>query len=293
MIVRVHLAPGLGGVPLQGLTPPMLNRLYAELLAGGRRDGKPLSARSVRLVHATIRKALQDGVRWGRLARNVADLADPPSAKIERQSRREAMRTWSASELRAFLAHVAEDRLAGLWHLAATTGLRRAELAGLRWQDVDLEAGRLAVSRGLVAVAYAVSESGTKSGKVRTVDLDPDTVAALRAHRRAQAAEQLALGPAYRECGLVFCREDGESLHPDRITAMFRRHVAAAGLPTIRLHDLRHTHASLLMAAGVHPKVIQERLGHHSSAFTMDTYAHVSAGLQAQAAATFGALVGS
>jgi integrase len=104
-------------------------------------------------------------VRWQRLARNPADRADPPSAKTERESRRAAMRTWSAEQLRAFPGHVAEDRLAALWHLAATTGMRRGELAGLRWQDVDLEAGRLAVSRGLVSVGYAVVESGTKSGK--------------------------------------------------------------------------------------------------------------------------------
>ena len=245
----------------------------------------------MRLAHSTVQKALADAVRWGRLARNVADLADPPSAKAERDSRRGAMRTWSSEQLRAFLAHVAEDRLAALWHLAATTGMRRAELAGLRWQDVNLEAGRLAVSRGLVSVNYAVTESGTKSGKVRVVDLDPATVAALREHRRAQAAERLALGAAYQDRGLVFCREDGEPVHPERLTVMFRRHVAAADLPPIRLHDLRHTHASLLMAAGVHPKVVQERLGHHSSAFTMDTYAHVGAGLQAQAAAAFADLL--
>ncbi len=115
---------------------------------------------------------------------------------------------------------------------------------------------------------------------------------ALRDHRRAQAAERLVLGPAYADRGLVFCREDGEPIHPEQLSRLFRRHVAAVGLPPIRLHDLRHTHASLLTAAGVHPKVVQERLGRHSSAFTMDTYAHVGAGLQAQAAARFGQLLG-
>ncbi len=164
-----HL-PNIGGMPLQALTPSHLNRTYGELLEGGGRGGRPLSARTVRLTYSTVRKALADAVRWGRLARNVADLADPPSAKAERESRRGAMRTWSAEQLGAFLAHVAEDRLAALWHLAATTGLRPGELAGLRWQDVHLDAGRLAVSRGLVSVAYAVVESGTKSGKVRVVD---------------------------------------------------------------------------------------------------------------------------
>jgi len=291
MIVRTHIAQRIGGVPLQALQPSHLNAMYAELLAGGRRDGKPLSTRSVRLVHATIRKALGDALRWGRVARKVATLADAPSAGSEQAARRAAMRTWSVAELRAFLATVAHDRLAAAWHLAATTGMRRGELAGLQWRDVDLEAGRIAVRRAIVSVDYAITASETKSGRVRVVELDLGTVAVLRAHRRAQAEERLALGPAYQDRGVVFCREDGEPVHPEQWTRMFRSHAKAAGLPAIRLRDLRHTHASILMAGGVHPKVVQERLGHHSSAFTMDTYAHVMPAMQAEAAAAFAALV--
>ncbi len=145
--------------------------------------------------------------------------------------------------------------------------------------------------RGLVSVDFAVTESETKSGKVRVVELDPGTVAALRAHRRRQAEERLAFGAAYQDADLVFCREDGTLIHPELITRMFRRHAEAAGLPRIRLHDLRHTHGTLLMGSGVHPKVVQERLGHHSSAFTMDVYAHVMPAMQAEAAAAFADLV--
>jgi integrase len=291
MIVRTRIVPRLGGVALQALTPAMLNGMHGELLAAGGRDGRPLSARSVRLTHATIRKALADAARWGLLGRNVADLADPPSADAERRSRRAAMETWSAEQLRAFLGHVAEDRLAALWHLAATTGMRRGELAGLHWADVDLDAGRLAVSRSLVSVDYALVESGTKSGKVRVIDLDSATVAALRAHHRRQAAERISLGPAYQDRDQMFCREDGEPIHPEQITRLFRRHQKALGLPRIRLHDMRHTHGTLLIEGGVHPKVVQERLGHHSVAFTLDVYAHVTPAMQAQAAAAFADLV--
>lgn len=201
------------------------------------------------------------------------------------------MKTWTAAELRAFIESVADDRLSSLWRVAATTGLRRAELAGLRWEDVDLDAGRLAVRRGLVSVDYRLLESSTKSGKVRVVELDSETVASLRVHRRRQAEEHLALGSAYEDGGLVFAREDGRPIHPEQISRLFRRHADAAGLPRIRLHDLRHTHGTLLMGSGIHPKVVQERLGHHSSAFTMDVYAHVMPALQAEAAAAFATLI--
>ena len=155
----------------------------------------------------------------------------------------------------------------------------------LRWSDVDLAAGSIAVRSTRVAVDFevVVSEPTTAKGR-RSVALDGLSAGALRAHRKAQLAERLRAGPLWHDTGFVFVREDGLPYHPERITTMFKRNVAAAGLPPIRLHDLRHTAATLALAAGVHPKIVQERLGHSSINITLDTYSHVVQGLQHDAA---------
>jgi integrase len=232
--VEVHLVPAIGQVPLQRLTPGHLNTLYTDLLERG------LSARTVLHVHATIRRALADATRWGLVPRNVALLASPP-----RPGRTE-LQVWTAADLRSFLAFVEDDRLYGLWLLAASTGMRRGELLGLQWPDVDLGRARVAVRRSLVTVGHQVIASEPKTAKGRrSVALDPATVAGLKAWRKHQTAERLAWGPAWTDSGLVFTREDGRPLHPREVTRAFTRQVLAAELPIIRLHDLRHTHATL------------------------------------------------
>jgi integrase len=281
-----YVLPCIGATLLQRLTPAHLNGLYAELLAAGGRGGRPLSARTVQGVHMTVRKAIGDAARWGLVHRNVAALASPP------RPRRAEMRTWTAAELRAFLEHVAGERLAALWMLAASTGMRRGELLGLRWVDVDLELARVAVRQTVVQAGrqVVVSEPKTSRGR-RSIALDPRTVAALRAWRAAQVAERLAWGGAWTDSGLVFTREDGTPLHPEWLSDAFAWRVGRAGLPPIRLHDLRHTHASLGLAAGIPVKVMSERLGHTSSSFTADAYQHVTPALEEQAAATVARLV--
>jgi integrase len=227
-----------------------------------------------------LRKALADAVRWNLIPRNPADAADPPRVV------RPAMQTWSLREVRTFLAHVRDDRLFALYRLALATGMRRGEIVGLRWQDVDLDAARLAVVQQLVVVdgwRVEVSEPKTARGR-RVLDLDPATVQALRAHRDVQIAERAFMGPDYEDNDLVFCREDGRALHPDKVSQAFTRLARAAGLPPIRFHDLRHTYATLALAAGEYPKVLSERLGHASAAFTLDTYAHVIPSMQQAAA---------
>ena len=278
--VEVHLAPAIGGVLLQRLTPSHLNAIYANLLERG------LSARTVLHVHATIRRALADATRWGMVPRNVALLASPP------RPGRPELQVWTAAELRAFLAHVEADRMYALWLLASSTGMRRGELLGIQWPDVDLGRARISVRRSLVTVGHevVVSEPKTAKGR-RSVALDPATVTGLKAWRKQQATERLAWGPAWTDSVLVFTREDGRPLHPREITRAFSRHVLAAELPIIRLHDLRHTHATLALAAGVHPKVVQERLGHANIAITLDTYSHAVPALEEEAARTVAALV--
>jgi integrase len=151
----------------------------------------------------------------------------------------------------------------------------------------------VAVRRTLLTISYrpVFGEPKTVRGR-RSVALDGDTVAALRAHRKVQAAERLALGPGHRDQGLVFCREDGAPLHPERVSAVFAGHARAAGLPRIRLHDVRHSYATLALAAGVHPKVVSERLGHAAISLTLDTYSHAVPALQEDAAERVSALLG-
>jgi integrase len=227
-------------------------------------------------------------LQWGLVVRNVADAASPPS---NRAAKAPPPQTWSASELRTFLASTAGTRLEPLWQLYATCGLRRGEALGLRWRDVDLDGGTVAIAKARVSTDRGVVEGQPKSGRGRAVALDAGTVAKLREHRKCQLEERLAWGPAYAAEDYVFTREDGVPYSPDHVTRAFRKAVKRAGLPPIRLHDLRHTWASLALAAGVNPKVVSERLGHATVSFTLDTYSHVMPGLQEDAAARVAALL--
>lgn len=201
------------------------------------------------------------------------------------------MKVWTAAELKKFLDSVAQDRLYAISVLASMTGMRRGELLALRWVDLDLEAAQVAVRRSSVAVGYDVIDGETKAGPARTVALDPATVAAMRAHRKRQLEERLAFGELWTDTGLVFAREDGTAIHPHSLMRFFEHRIKNADVPTIRFHDLRHTHATLGLAAGVPAKVMQERLGHANVSITLDLYTHVVPGMQEQAAATMGALV--
>jgi integrase len=263
--VRNQILPRIGTTPIQKLQPTQLNALYAELLANGRTDGDGgLAPKTVREVHVILRKALGDAVRWGLLTRNVALNADPPSFRMASVARRSIMRTWSADELHRFLVHVRSDRLFAVWMLAANTGMRRSEVLGARWQDLLFDSARVAVRQRLASVDGVPQLSIPKSPRSRrTIDLDRRTIDALKLHHKAQLADQQAWGRSWHLLDLIAAREDGMWIHPDWLTEMFRRHVKRAGLPVIRLHDLRHTHATLLLQAGVHPKIVSERLGHH------------------------------
>jgi integrase len=193
----------------------------------------------VRNVHAMLHRAFKDAVRLGYLVRNVADGVTPPRGASPE------LQVWTPQQLRAFLAHVRHDRLYALWLLVATTGMRPAELAGLRWVDVDLDAARLSPRRPRVVVNYLVHESEpkTRMGK-RSLAPDPATLAALREHQARQEQDRAAVGSAWMDSGLVFTRPDGSPIHSDLITDWFRRLARAVGLPPIRLHDVRHSYAT-------------------------------------------------
>lgn len=285
--LRGHVIPRVGSLRLVDLTATRLRALYAELLESGSRRGTGgLSARTVGYTHRIVSHALKDAMRAGLLARNPAAIVNPPRA-----TKPEA-KTWTAEQVAAFLQHVDGDRLRALWVLLATTGMRRGEALGLKWSDVDVKAGRVTIRRALVLAGYEVVESLPKTAAGnRVVFLHPQTTAALREHRRAQTEERLAAGPAWSDLEFVFTDEIGASLHPDRITKLFGQHAREAGLPKIRLHDLRHTVATLALTAGVHTKVVQELLGHANVAITLDTYSHVAPELHEQAALAIGGLV--
>ncbi len=289
--VRLHVLPHLGHVQLQALTPSRLDAWYAELLESGRGPGRGLSTTTVRYLHVIVHKALSDALRKGLVVRNVAEAADPPKASA---SQRVEMKTWTAEQLRAFLSHVRGDRLEAAFVLAATTGMRRGEVLGLRWADVDLDRPQLAVRQSLVAVAYRLELSAPKTARgQRVIPLDATTVAALRVHHRRQLEERMAWGEAYREdgAGLVFTREDGAPVHPDHLADRFERLVKATGLPRIRFHDLRHTAATLALAAGVPAEVISDRLGHARRSFTVDVYTHAVPAMAADAAERLAAAI--
>lgn len=283
MNIRVHVTPALGAVPLQAVTETHLDRLYATLIQKG------LSARTTRYIHTLVRKALHDAVRRHRIMRNPADLATPPSPTAARAPE---MKTWSGEELGRFLESVRGERLHAMWLVLATSGARRGEVLGLRWSDVDLESGRIQIARSAVMVDHKVTFSTPKTEKSRrTISLDPRTMAGLRSHKAGQAEERLAWGRAYSDEGLVFAQENGEPLNPEYVSKKFVKLASVAGLPRVRVHDLRHGWATMALAAGVHPKVVQERLGHSSIMLTLSVYSHTVPAMETDAAQQVASLI--
>lgn len=274
--VRSQLVPRLGDHALSQIDGRMLNRFYSSLLADGRVDGRSggLQRSSVRRLHAALHKALKDAVRWGYLDSNPADAADPP--KLRAEGPRE-MRTWTAAELRAFLEFARTDTFYPLWFVLATTGMRRGEALGLRWCDVDLEAGHLAVRQNIVMAGAELHLSTPKTNRGRrVVAIDRRTVEVLESFR----ARSGDVTPSV----LIFECCFGGPISPPRVSKRFRDLNEASGLPRIRLHDLRHTHATLALEAGVHPKIVSERLGHSTVLLTLDVYSHAVPHMQRGAA---------
>lgn len=316
MHVYRHINPVLGPSLLQRLSAGAINGFYSKLRTEPRKPVQqsrqkqpksskattrdksekeeletppPLSPLTVRRIHATLRKALGDAVKWGRIPRNPAVAADPP--KIKAGDRKE-MKTWTARELQAFLQSVKGTRLYPLWLVLATTGMRRGEALGLRWEDVDMQNARISVRQSMTTVGYEIRVGEPKTGRGRNISLDPATVAALKALRQQQREEQMLWKKAgYSDSGYVFRQENGLPYHPNRITKVFEDAVETSGQPRIRLHDLRHTFATLALGAGVHPKVVSERLGHASITITLDTYSHAIPALHEEAAIKIASLI--
>jgi len=279
-ICRVHIIPAIGNIPITELKPQQLQKLYAEKLSSG------LSARTVQIIHVAIHKALKNAVRTNLLNRNVADAVDQP--KIQRTE----MHPMTENDLSLFLEAAKQGQYYALFYTYLFTGMRRSELLAVRLCDVDLLGLQISVSRTmqyLSGVKNHVTFKEPKSKKSRRlIALSPSTAFVLDEHLKSQEKmrESLQL-PPITENDLVFSHWDGTPLLPDSITHAWVKLVRKCGLKGIRLHDARHTHATIMLKQGVHPKVVQERLGHSTISTTLDTYSHVSPGMQEAAARGF------
>lgn len=248
-----------------------------------------LKPRTVRYIHTIIHAALRDAVRWGRVEVNAADRSDPPSAKSAKPPE---MKVWASDQLALFLDLMHGDRYRPAFLFLATSGCRRGEALGLRWTDVDFERRVVSIRQQLTASGFKPS---TKTDKPRVIELDRETLTALRAWRADQAEEKLLVGSAYQDHALVFCHPDGRPYDPERFSREFSRRLTrrpfTEQLPRIRLHDLRHTWATLALIAGVDVKIVSERLGHSGPLITWQTYQHVITGLQTDAAERVASLI--
>lgn len=266
------------------MQPRHIQKYYAGALDSGRRDGKGgLSARTVNKHHRILYDALKHGVRQGVLIRNVAEAVDLP-----RPSNKEAA-VLGPSEARLLVESARGTPYYPIFFTALYTGLRRGELLGLRWCDVDLELATLSVVQTLQQLStgeYIFREPKTKRGR-RQIALPPSLAILLREHRATQENVRKSLGKTLAPTDLVFLHPDGKPIRPNSVTRALSSIARLVGLYDIRLHDLRHAHATILLRQGIHPKIVQERLGHSSISITLDTYSHVLPGLQEAAARRF------
>ena len=258
-----------------------LERCYADLLTHGGRHGQPLARTTVALAHLVLHKALADAVRLEVLAANPASRATVPRIDLSANAAPTGAQAWTPAQIRRFLEVTADHALADLWRVALGTGMRRGELLGLRWQDLDLDVPQVTVATALTHVDGRLRLKATKTNRVRTLHLDDDTAAAL--------ARQPRRDP--NPFPVVFTRPDGSPWRPEVVTDRWRRLVRTLDLPRLTLHGLRHSHATALLAAGVPVKVVSERLGHATIAMTMDTYAHVLPAMDRDAAHAYAAML--
>ncbi len=272
-LVRIHILPEIGSIALAKLTPSDVNGLLSRKLAAG------LSPRRVQLIRVVLSMALKQAERWGMLPRNVAALVASP--RVERHE----VQPLTPDEARQLLAAVAGDRLEALYSVALAMGLRQGEALALRWQDIDIDKGRAAVLASLQRVDGKLQRVAPKTKQSRRTGALPSVVVeALRRHRNRQRQEKLLAGTRWRETGLVFTTSIGTGIDAGYVWRHFQRTLKAAGLRRMRFHDLRHSCASLLIAQGIHPKVLQATLGHATIGITMDTYGHLFSDAQRDAA---------
>lgn len=285
-IIIQHLKPTLGNMKISKLQPSHLQEYYSQKLKGGKFDGTGLSAQSVKHHHRLISKALKDAVKWQFIARNVAEAVTPPKTKkIE-------MQTWDNDQVKAFLELAKDSRYYSVYLSAIYTGVRQGEGLGIRWQDVDYENLTIYIRQSLQPIkGKGLIFKEPKNGKSRSIAITEILLDEFKKIYEQQVELKKLFGSEYHDFDLVFALKDGRPIQPAELGRDFRKIVDASNLPKIRFHDLRHTHATLMLKQGVHPKVVSERLGHSTIGITMDTYTHVLPNMQKEGANQFDQLL--
>lgn len=269
--IRLYLVPELGYERIQALSPGRLSVVWRDIHEKGGAGGKPVSPRTVEFARAVLRKALEDAV-----VERLIPVNPVVGSKMPKRDGKPKHTTWTGAQVHAFLAAVELTRWAPLWQLAVATGMRRGELMALKWEHVNLEAGVVAVERSTTQLAQERVTTTPKNHERRRVNLDPRTVAALRAWRKLQAEERLAWGAGYENAeDHIFTWDNGRPVLPDYVSKLFIKTQRGVGLPRLTLHELRHTHATLLLRDGVPVHIVSKRLGHKDPSVTLNVYADV------------------
>ena len=286
---NAYIIPNLGDMPVCDIDRETLRRLYQQLLHTPRSRGEGFLSKTTCIsVHATLCWALQRLSESGRIIANPAWGARPRVKKSEMFE----PTVWSPEELAHFLDHVSTDRLHALWNVLALTGMRRGEALALKWGDISRDHQLLAIKRGMTRAGGRVYISAPKARQARRIDLLPATVTALRKHRRKETQRTKGLGRQLNGSMFIFQRPHGGLLSPSSVTQAFLKLSNEADLPRIRLHDLRHTHATHMLEAGANFKAVQERLGHSDPIVTINSYVHVMPTIQAEAIRSLKAFYG-
>jgi len=278
--IENYIIPLIGDIGLLRLEPFDIETMYTELRKSGRKKSKGgLSEQTIKHIHSTLNNALKRAVKWKLLTNNPCIDVDKPMPK------KTEMQALDENETASLLRSVEDTRLYAPILVAVTTGLRRGELLALRWKDIDFKRHKLNVRQSVevTKTSLGFKEPKSKSGK-RSITLPQITINTLLKHRKKQNEQRLMLGAGYKNLDLVFSDYDGDIWHPDVFSNVFSRHAKKIKLKTTRFHDLRHTHATQLLIQGIHPKVVQERLGHSTIVITLDTYSHVLPNMQEEAA---------
>lgn len=275
--IRLHINPALGKYELMKLSREQVLAFYKKL-----KNEKQLSDRTLLDIHNLLKQTLSQALEWQLIRRNVMNTIDTP--KVAKKE----FKVWSLEECGLLLSKSKLDRLHIAFILALTTGMRQGEVLGLRWQDIDMETGLISITQILDHKGKAFQVGAKTNAGSRLISIDENTVNELKKHKKTILAEKLRLGPAYTDHDLVIPTSIGTPLNPRNLLRTFYRLIEASGVPKIAFHDLRHTHATLLLSQGINPKIVSERLGHANIKVTLDTYSHVLPNMQKETAVKFG-----